>query len=221
MNGPSLPVATTLSALRLALTGTAPGFVPTMGALHQGHGALISRSVAENPATVVSIFVNPTQFDDPVDFARYPRLLDRDATLAATHGATLLFVPAVAEVYPPGFATSVEVDGLADRWEAAFRPGHFRLLPPWLPGSSVWFGPHAPILARRISSNSRSSAASTQTWRSRARSSVVQRCGMWTGSLARHGTGDFRRKRAGAPLPFPAPCNEWPRRPRETTMPRR
>ena len=126
MNGPSLPVATTLSAVRLALAGIAPGFVPTMGALHQGHGALISRSAAENPATVVSIFVNPTQFDDPVDFARYPRLLDRDAALAAAHGATLLFVPAVAEVYPPGFATSVEVDGLADRWEAAFRPGHFR-----------------------------------------------------------------------------------------------
>ena len=112
--------------LRAALGDEAPGLVPTMGALHEGHLALILRSAAENARTVVSVFVNPTQFNDPADLARYPRDLDRDVTLAAEVGADIIFAPAVETIYPPRFATSVDVAGLTDRWEGAARPGHFR-----------------------------------------------------------------------------------------------
>jgi pantoate--beta-alanine ligase len=121
-------IVQTAADLREAIRGygLAPGFVPTLGSLHQGHAALIRRSASENPATVVSIFVNPTQFDDPADLARYPHNLDRDVALAGEAGADLVFAPAPIEVYPPGFATAVEVAGLTDRWEGATRPGHFR-----------------------------------------------------------------------------------------------
>lgn len=112
--------------LRAALAGEAPGFVATMGALHEGHLALIRRSAAENARTVVSVFVNPTQFADATDLDRYPRAPERDATLAAGAGADLVWLPPVAEIYPPGFATTVEVGDLGERWEGAARPGHFR-----------------------------------------------------------------------------------------------
>jgi len=114
------------AALREVLGTTTPGLVPTMGALHAGHLALIGRSAAENDRTVVSVFVNPTQFDDPADLARYPRDGARDAVLAAGAGADILFAPAVESIYPPGFATVVEVGGPSARWEGAARPGHFR-----------------------------------------------------------------------------------------------
>jgi pantoate--beta-alanine ligase len=121
-------VVETRADLREALRGFgfAPGLVPTMGALHAGHAALIRRSAAENPATVVSVFVNPTQFDDLADLAAYPRHLDRDVTVAAAAGADLVFAPPPTEVYPPGFATRVEVGDLTERWEGAVRPDHFR-----------------------------------------------------------------------------------------------
>jgi len=115
----------TVAELHAALAGAAPGFVPTLGALHEGHLSLIRRSAGENPRTVVSIFVNPTQFDDPADLDRYPRDQERDAALAARAGADLVWLPPVDEIYPPGFATTVQVGGLGDRWEGAARPGHF------------------------------------------------------------------------------------------------
>lgn len=114
------------AALPVALAGGSPGFVATMGALHDGHLALIRRSAAENPRTVVSVFVNPRQFGEEADLAGYPRDLDRDAALAASAGADLLFAPPVEEIYPAGFATAVEVSGLSERWDGAARPGHFR-----------------------------------------------------------------------------------------------
>lgn len=121
------PVVVSRAELRAALDERpAPGLVPTMGALHDGHLALISRSAAENPATVVSVFVNPTQFTHQGDFAGYPRSLERDVKAAAAAGASLVFAPTVEEVYPAGFATSVEVGPLSERWEGASRPGHFR-----------------------------------------------------------------------------------------------
>ena len=119
-------VVSTRAELRAALGGEAPGLVPTMGALHAGHRALIRRAAAENASVVVSVFVNPTQFENPADLARYPRDLNRDARLASEAGADVVFAPPVEEVYPPGFATSVEVAGLTARWEGAARPGHFR-----------------------------------------------------------------------------------------------
>jgi len=96
-----------------------------MGALHQGHLSLIERSARENPATVVSVFVNPTQFQNQGDLSKYPRNLEQDALAATEAGADLIYAPSVQTVYPEGFATTVSVSGLTDRWEGASRPGHF------------------------------------------------------------------------------------------------
>ena len=100
--------------------------VPTMGALHAGHLALVARARALADRVVVSVFVNPTQFDDPADLARYPRQPAEDARLLAAAGADVLFLPPVDEVYPPGDATAVVVGGPAEGLEGACRPGHFR-----------------------------------------------------------------------------------------------
>jgi len=119
-------IVATREELRRVLGETRPGLVPTMGALHAGHLSLISRSASENPLTVVSVFVNPTQFTDPEDLACYPRDLMRDIELAGNSGADLIFAPEVESVYPPGFDTTVEVGHLSQRWEGAFRPGHLK-----------------------------------------------------------------------------------------------
>jgi pantoate--beta-alanine ligase len=100
--------------------------VPTMGALHAGHLALVERARELADRVVVSVFVNPTQFDDPADLARYPRQPAEDARLLAAAGADVLFLPPVDEVYPPGDATAVVVAGPAEGLEGACRPGHFR-----------------------------------------------------------------------------------------------
>ena len=103
------------------------GFVPTMGYLHAGHRSLVERARAENEHLVVSIFVNPTQFGPHEDLSRYPRDLPRDLALLESAGTDVVFTPAAEEIYPPGFATYVEPTGLvAERLEAATRPGHFR-----------------------------------------------------------------------------------------------
>jgi pantoate--beta-alanine ligase len=114
------------ASLGRVLDGADVGLVPTMGALHEGHLALIRRSVAENARTVMSLFVNPTQFSDPADLVKYPRDFEQDVALAGSVGVDIVYAPDVEMVYPPGFATAVEVTGLTDRWEGAFRPGHFR-----------------------------------------------------------------------------------------------
>ena len=102
------------------------GLVPTMGALHQGHLALVKRARQENETLAVSIFVNPTQFGAGEDLAQYPRDLARDLDLLRCEGADLVFVPPAEEIYPPGFDTWVSVDGLSDKLEGLHRPGHFR-----------------------------------------------------------------------------------------------
>ena len=103
------------------------GLVPTMGYLHAGHVSLVERARAENDHVVVSIFVNPTQFGPHEDLSRYPRDLPRDLALLEAAGADVVFTPPVEEVYPAGFGTYVEPTGvLAERLEAATRPGHFR-----------------------------------------------------------------------------------------------
>jgi pantoate--beta-alanine ligase len=107
--------------------GHTVGLVPTMGALHDGHLSLIERARAECDVVVVSLFVNPAQFNESADLDHYPRREQRDRELAATAGGDLLFAPAVDEIYPAGFSTSVEVLGLTDRLEGAVRgAGHFR-----------------------------------------------------------------------------------------------
>jgi len=106
--------------------GNTVGLVPTMGALHAGHGSLIRAASASCGAVAVSIFVNPTQFGPSEDFSRYPRTFDSDCALAAAEGADVIFAPSVEELYPPGSATYVEVADLSDRLDGKSRPGHFR-----------------------------------------------------------------------------------------------
>ncbi len=96
-----------------------------MGWLHAGHRALIERARAENATAVVSIFVNPKQFGDPADLARYPRNEARDVEICAESGADLVFAPTVEEVYPPGFDTTVQAGAIANPLEGGARPGHF------------------------------------------------------------------------------------------------
>ena len=102
------------------------GFVPTMGALHEGHLALVRHASQLADRVIVSIFVNPTQFGPGEDFERYPRSEEQDAEQLQESGCHLLFRPAVATIYPAGHSTYVEVETLSDRLEGEFRPGHFR-----------------------------------------------------------------------------------------------
>jgi pantoate--beta-alanine ligase len=103
------------------------GLVPTMGALHEGHLTLIRRARRQCDVVVVSVFVNPAQFNERTDLERYPRRESEDAAAAAAAGADIVFAPSADEVYPPGFATAVEVIGITDRLEGAVRgSGHFR-----------------------------------------------------------------------------------------------
>jgi len=102
------------------------GLVPTMGALHAGHEALIAAARAECETVVVSVFVNPAQFDQGADLAAYPRNEEEDARSAEAAGADVLFAPAQAEMYPPGFQTWVDVAELSRGLEGSHRPGHFR-----------------------------------------------------------------------------------------------
>jgi pantoate--beta-alanine ligase len=102
------------------------GFVPTMGALHEGHLSLIHEARAMCDVVVVSVFVNPAQFSPAEDFNAYPRDLTRDAALLAEYNVDYVFAPTVEEIYPSGFSTYVTVDGASDELEGASRPGHFR-----------------------------------------------------------------------------------------------
>lgn len=102
------------------------GLVPTMGALHAGHVALFRAARAQCTTVVASVFVNPIQFGDPRDLSTYPRNEAADTAMAEAAGVDVLFVPAVEDMYPPGFATWVDVDGAAAGFEGAARPGHFR-----------------------------------------------------------------------------------------------
>jgi pantoate--beta-alanine ligase len=107
--------------------GATIGFVPTMGAFHEGHLSLVRRAREQCGFVVVSLFVNPAQFNEKKDLERYPRDEQRDLALAEEAGAHLLFAPSVAEIYPAGFATAVEVSGLVEPLEGGVRgAGHFR-----------------------------------------------------------------------------------------------
>lgn len=125
-------VARTVAALRDAVGsarrgGARVGLVPTMGAFHEGHLTLMRRARERCGLVVVSLFVNPAQFNEAADLARYPRDEARDAVLAASAGTDVLFAPAVDEVYPAGFASVVEMSGISEPLEGAVRgPKHFR-----------------------------------------------------------------------------------------------
>ena len=126
----ALPTVRTVAELRRATgawrgAGERVALVPTMGALHRGHLALVERGRALCPRVVASLFVNPTQFGPNEDFSRYPRDEAGDAALLAGVGCDLLYAPDVAEMYPEGFATTVDPGPIAERQCGPFRPGHF------------------------------------------------------------------------------------------------
>ena len=124
-----MKVARTIADVRASLEhfrGGSIGLVPTMGALHEGHLSLLRAARAENETVVMSLFVNPTQFGDDGDLARYPRDDGRDLALAEQAGVDIVFAPDTAEMYPPGFQTWVDVTELGSILEGRFRPGHFR-----------------------------------------------------------------------------------------------
>jgi pantoate--beta-alanine ligase len=113
-------------ARQTRVEGRIVGLVPTMGALHEGHLSLIKRAKQDCAPVIASLFVNPKQFGPKEDFANYPRAFDEDVKKFTEAGVDGLFVPEPAEVYPPGFCTYVNVDGLSERLEGRSRPGHFR-----------------------------------------------------------------------------------------------
>jgi pantoate--beta-alanine ligase len=117
----------TRAELREALSGVPRpvGLVPTMGWLHDGHASLMRRARRECATTVVTIFVNPRQFDDAADYTRYPRSTERDLAICKAEAVDIVWLPEAAEVYPPGFDTTVSVGALAGPLEGAARPGHF------------------------------------------------------------------------------------------------
>ena len=124
-------IVRTIAELRVALkavreSGLSIGFVPTMGFLHEGHGALIRQSTARCDVTVVSVFVNPTQFGPTEDLDLYPRDHERDQNLCLRLGVQILFMPEPQEIYPAGFVTSITVGTMGDLLCGQFRPGHFQ-----------------------------------------------------------------------------------------------
>jgi len=110
----------------LRQNGKRIGFVPTMGALHEGHLSLVRAAKAQCDAVIVSIFVNPTQFGPSEDFSKYPRTFQRDCELLQKEGVDLIFAPSVEEMYPPEAVTYVTVEGLSEKLCGKSRPGHFR-----------------------------------------------------------------------------------------------
>ncbi|MGA6827808.1 pantoate--beta-alanine ligase [Nitrospira sp. NS4] len=119
------PKTMTAWSHRLRREGVTIGFVPTMGALHDGHRALIRAARLKCDALVVSIFVNPTQFGPTEDLSKYPRPITKDRALCRQEGVDICFEPTAATMYPEGFQTVVTVPDLARRWEGAIRPHHF------------------------------------------------------------------------------------------------
>jgi pantoate--beta-alanine ligase len=125
-----MPVIRTVAEMRMTArgwkaAGQIVGVVPTMGALHEGHLSLVRAAKAECDRVIVTIFVNPKQFNNPGDLRKYPRTEQADAALLATVGVDIIFAPLADEVYPPGFVTTVSLSGVAEPLEGALRPGHF------------------------------------------------------------------------------------------------
>jgi pantoate--beta-alanine ligase len=136
-------------ALGLRAAGRRIGFVPTMGALHEGHLSLLRLIEDRCDTRVLSVFVNPTQFAPHEDFAAYPRDLSRDTELAASAGCDILFAPEAADMYPAGFATSIRVAGVSRVLEGAVRPEHFDGVTTVVCKLLLIVAPHAAVFGRK------------------------------------------------------------------------
>jgi pantoate--beta-alanine ligase len=134
---------------RLRSAGKRIGFVPTMGYLHDGHLSLIRVAKQHSDITVLSIFVNPTQFGPKEDFSRYPRDFQRDERLCRQEGVDILFYPSESEMYPDGYSTYVNVEGLTDRLCGASRPGHFRGVTTIVAKLFLAVKPHAAVFGQK------------------------------------------------------------------------
>lgn len=126
----AVPIVRTVTALRAIVSGwrdagALVAVVPTMGALHEGHLSLVREAVKRADRVIVTLFVNPRQFDDPSDLAAYPRTETADAALVAPLGAHLLYAPEAGQIYPEGFSTTISVAGVSEGLCGANRPGHF------------------------------------------------------------------------------------------------
>lgn len=126
-----MKICTTVEEMRVSsrlarVGGKCLGFVPTMGALHEGHLSLVRAAKTQSDVVAVSIFVNPTQFGPKEDFSKYPRSFERDCQLLEAESVDLLFAPSVEEMYPKGAVTFVTVEGMSERLCGRSRPGHFR-----------------------------------------------------------------------------------------------
>ena len=122
----STPAELRTAVAQARRAGKRIGVVPTMGALHAGHLSLVEACCRECDYQIVTVFVNPTQFGPGEDFQKYPRTLEADLKLLAQHPVDAVFTPAIETMYPHGNATFVEVGPVAEPWEGAHRPGHFR-----------------------------------------------------------------------------------------------
>lgn len=136
-------------AEKLRVEGRRIGFVPTMGSLHEGHLDLLRLCRRHCDVVVMSIFVNPSQFGENEDYTRYPRDIQRDAALAKANGCDILFTPEAGEVYPPAYATWVQVDGLSAVLEGQFRPTHFRGVATIVAKLFLMVKPHCAVFGQK------------------------------------------------------------------------
>jgi pantoate--beta-alanine ligase len=130
-NNPAVQRVTSIESIRTAVRdlraqGKTIGFVPTMGALHEGHLSLVRKAKQENTAVIVTIFVNPSQFGPHEDYERYPRDIENDSALVRDAGGDIIFAPEANVMYPPGYSSYVTVEGLSSVLEGKFRPTHFK-----------------------------------------------------------------------------------------------
>src|SRR5580692_8120539 len=161
--------------------GRVIGLVPTMGALHEGHTALVKRARKECSQVIASVFVNPKQFGPKEDYKKYPRDLEKDAEKLAAVGVDALFAPETTDVYPDGFRTYVHVEGISERLEGRSRPGHFRGVATVVLKLFEIVQPHFAYFGRKDAQQQRDGARS----RSRCRNCGLPDCagGGWPGAF--------------------------------------
>ena len=177
--------------------------VPTMGALHAGHMALVEEAQRRADRIAASIFVNPLQFGAGEDLDRYPRREAEDAEMLEKAGCDLLWLPTVADIYPQGFATRVSVSGVSERWEGEVRPGHFDGVATVVAKLLLSVRPDVALFGEKDFQQLAVIRRMTATLISRPKSSGCPLCARGTASRCRRATPTFRLKKGARRLPFP------------------